>query len=166
LLPGSQLEMETVPVADILAPLLDSADAIAQDKDLTLEAISDSSLVRADSTALREVLSNLIDNALKYTPTGREIFVQTGLTRETPQGRQQGIMIQDSGVGIPPEDQDQIFTRHYRGAQAQGNIPGSGLGLAIAKELTEQMHGEIELTSPLTPEGKGTRFVVWLMAGS
>jgi signal transduction histidine kinase len=168
LLPGSRLEIETVDGVEIVNPLLTSADAIAQEKDitLTLKTHHNPTLVEADPTALREILSNLIDNALKYTPTGGEVQIEVGLRRETDQGRQQGIAIQDNGVGIPPEDQGQIFTRHYRGVQAQGDIPGSGLGLAIAKELAEQMNGEITLTSPINPAGKGTKFVLWLQSAS
>jgi signal transduction histidine kinase len=88
------------------------------------------------------------------------------------------IAISDTGPGIPPQDLEHLFERHYRGVQAATAIPGSGLGLAIAKELIEQMQGEIEVFSPAQSvwtkqnsdlinqtednRGKGTTFIVWL----
>lgn len=153
-------------VADVLEPLLASAKAIAAERNLDLQADIPPNLpqVRANAKALREVLSNLIDNALKYTPAGGHIYVQVG--RE--QGHFQGIAISDTGAGIPPEDLGRIFDRHYRGVQAESDIPGTGLGLAIAKELIEQMQGEIQVFSPAGHEtgsvagGAGTTFIVWL----
>jgi len=128
-------------------------------------------------------LSNLIDNALKYTPSGGEIDIQVGEKRRTPQGELIAISISDTGPGIPSQDLEHLFERHYRGVQASSAIPGTGLGLAIAKELIEQMHGEIKVFSPAQPGWTkrnsesamdkaqdnseiGTTFVVWLpMAG-
>jgi len=86
------------------------------------------------------VFSNLIDNALKYTPSGK-IYIQAGLE----QSHLQGIAISDTGPGIPPEDLEHIF-EHYRGVQSSSEIPGTGLGLAIAN-LIEQMQGEIQVFS-------------------
>jgi signal transduction histidine kinase len=91
-----------------------------------------------------------------------------------------GIAISDTGPGIPSQDLEHLFERHYRGVQASTAIPGTGLGLAIAKELIEQMHGEIEVFSPAQPlwdkqnsesalsnpqdnPPMGTTFVVWLL---
>ena len=108
------------------------------------------------------MLSNLIDNALKYTPGGGQIYIQTGLE----QGHYQGIAISDTGLGIPAQDLEHIFERHYRGVQRSSNIPGTGLGLAIAKDLIERMHGKIQVFSPARPSsvagGAGTTFIVWL----
>lgn len=172
LLPGQNLSEEAFAVTEILEPLLSSAEAIAVEKDIavTTEIPAQLTPVRANRRALREVLSNLLDNALKYTPQGGQVQIQAGLKRITPTEKwQQGIAISDNGPGIPPEDQARIFERHYRGVQASGAIPGTGLGLAIAKELTEQMHGEIELISPASVAEEnqpsslpGTEFIVWL----
>ena len=145
--------------------------AIAEEKGITYNYYLPDDLpnVTADFKALREVLNNLIDNALKYTPSGGkvEIKIQTNLASEN---NLLGIVIQDTGYGINLEDQERIFKRHYRGRQAQSNIPGSGLGLAIAKELIEQMQGKIELISPnhlvANPDLPGTTFIVWLPLAS
>ncbi len=121
-------------------------------------------LVRANVKALQEVLSNIIDNALKYTPAGGKILIQVGQEKDNLQG----IAISDTGPGIPPEDLEHIGERHYRGVQAQTEIPGSGLGLAIAKQLIEQMQGKIEVFSPAinstieSPKTPGTTFIIWL----
>ncbi len=146
-------------VAHVLAPLVESAKAIAQERNLCLEADIplNAPAVKADERALREVLSNLIDNALKYTPAGGQINIVSGITRD----RLQGIEISDTGLGIPTADLGKVFERHYRGVQKNSAITGTGLGLAIAKELVEQMQGEIEVFSPAS-NGLGTKFIVWL----
>jgi len=197
---------QPISVAAVLEPLLVSAKAIAQERNLELQAEIPTDLpqVQGNAKALREVLSNLIDNALKYTPAGGRISVRVGEKRPTsrsemlancaslPFGKgyaqqllQQStpqclaIAISDTGPGIPPQDLEHLFERHYRGVQASTAIPGSGLGLAIAKELIEQMQGEIEVFSPAPTVwtkqnsetttsnaqdnlGKGTTFIVWL----
>lgn len=95
-------------------------------------------------------------------------------TLNAQNSKMQGISISDTGCGIPPEDLEHLFERHYRGVQAESEIPGTGLGLAIAKELVEKMQGEIQLFSPasssqrsevrafISEEGRGTTVIVWL----
>ncbi len=146
-------------VAKVLAPLVESAKVLAQERTLSLDADIPTNvpLVKADAGALREVLSNLIDNALKYTPPGGQISIQSGIKGDG----WQGIAISDTGLGIPPADLGKVFERHYRGVQENSAIPGTGLGLAIAKELVEHMQGRIEVFSPAS-NGLGTEFVVWL----
>jgi signal transduction histidine kinase len=190
LLPASPLESRSV--AEVLQPLLLSAAAIAGERQLTLLADIPPDLppVLCHPKALPEVLSNLIDNALKYTPAGGQIYMRAGdRQKATAAGELPGkenlssfqhraemmaIAISDTGPGIPPQDLQRLFERHYRGVQAQTGIPGTGLGLAIAKDLLEQMQGEIEVFSPAesrwlpadSPEspgtGAGTTFVIWL----
>ena len=162
---AEKLHLETLAVKDVLEPLLISAEAIAFERGIDLDAAVPAALppVRADAVALREVLNNLIDNALKYTPTGGRVTIGAGL--QSPTANWQGIVIQDTGCGIPLPDREHIFERHYRGAQSDSDIPGSGLGLAIAKELTEAMQGTIELISPNDRSRSsmpGTTFIVWL----
>ncbi len=146
-------------VKEILAPLVESAKAIALERNLNLVADIPTNVptVNADIGALREVLSNLIDNALKYTPAGGQINIQSGIQRD----EWQGIAISDTGLGIPQTDLGKVFERHYRGVQENSAIAGTGLGLAIAKALVEQMQGKIEVFSP-APDGMATKFVVWL----
>jgi signal transduction histidine kinase len=87
---------------------------------------------------------------------------------------QVAVWVTDNGAGIPDGDLAQLFQRHFRGVQAATAIPGTGLGLSIARELMQQMQGEIQVFSPLRregwlgeeplPESRGVTFVVTLAA--
>jgi signal transduction histidine kinase len=168
LLPGTGEQLTNCSVADLLAPLLISAQAISQERNLQLitEIPDHLPLVRVNEKALREVLSNIIDNALKYTPAGGKILVQCGQEK----GNFQGIAISDTGPGIPPEDLEHLGERHYRGVQAQTAIPGTGLGIAIAQQLIAEMQGNIEVFSPAidsiitSSHSPGATFIIWLSA--
>jgi signal transduction histidine kinase len=170
LLPDADFRLESCQLTDVLDPLILSAEAIAQDRNLTFytHIPRDLPLVRASAAALREVLSNLIDNALKYTPAGGEIDIDVELGENLPgrAGEESQptlqICIRDTGMGIPPQDLEKLFTRHYRGVQAQGSISGTGLGLAIAKELVTHMNGQIEAISPPPGSDRGTEFMLQL----
>ncbi len=170
LLPDATFRSESCQLTDVLDPLIMSAEAIAQDRNLKLHTHipRDLPLVQAHPAALREVLSNLIDNALKYTPAAGEIDIDVEpIDTPMPPSGERGefqlqICIRDTGMGIPPQDLDRLFTRHYRGVQAQGSIAGTGLGLAIAKELVTHMHGKISVTSPPPGAVRGTEFMLWL----
>jgi signal transduction histidine kinase len=167
LLPGTGEKMTDCSLADLLAPFIVSAQAIAQERNLQLitDIPDNLPLVQANIKALREVLSNIIDNSLKYTSSGGKIGIQAGQKR----GNFQGIAISDNGPGIPPEDLAHLGERHYRGVQAQTEIPGTGLGIAIAKQLIEQMQGEIEVFSPAlssdftSSSTPGTTVIIWLL---
>ncbi|XHX77825.1 MAG: ATP-binding protein [Stenomitos frigidus ULC029] len=174
-LSGAAFVLEPCLLSTALQPLLASASAIAQDRSLTLMTdISDNlPSVSANSQLLQEALSNVIDNALKYTPAGGLVLIQAGL--KDGKRRAVEIAITDTGSGIPLEDLPHIFERRYRGVQTQTEIPGSGLGLAIARALVLQMQGEIYVFSPaqlnnvdrkmigvLTTYGQGTTVMVRL----
>jgi len=156
-------KLESLSVKAILTPIIESTSAIAQDHNINLKTDIPENLppIQGNSKALQEVLSNLLDNAIKYTP--KQGTVEVFINQENP--HQQGIIIRDNGAGIPPEDQPHIFQRHYRGIQSEGDIPGTGLGLAIARDYVEQMQGDIELISPAVPPETpthGTAFIIWL----
>ncbi|HLO48301.1 MAG TPA: GAF domain-containing sensor histidine kinase [Kamptonema sp.] len=182
LLPAANF-LETCSIAEVLEPLLVSARAIAEERQLKLQAEIPANLppVKANAKALCEVLSNLIDNALKYTPAGKKIYIKVRVEDRIHQNPKSppihaafiGIGISDTGSGIPPQDLEHLFERHYRGEKAHTEIPGTGLGLAIAQDLVKQMQGEIQVFSPVKPEWlpasnrknelkKGTTFIVWL----
>lgn len=169
LLPAAAFRSESCRLSDVLDPLIVTAEAIAQARNLTFHAHipTDLPLLQAPPAALREVLSNLLDNALKYTPAGGEVDLDVetatavGTFSETAASSLQ-ICIRDTGLGIPPQDLDKIFTRHYRGVKAEGNIAGTGLGLAIAKELVTHMNGKITAISPPPGSDRGTEFILYL----
>ena len=165
LLPSREfLPCEALVVTEVLEPLINSAVAIAQEKNLEfiLDIPTCLPQVQASAQALREVLGNLIENAIKYTPSGGKVIIQAGIEQKLPQGEFQGIIISDSGNGIPLEDQARIFERHYRGVQSTGDIPGTGLGLAIAKELIEKMQGKLKLINNPSSAQRGATFLVLL----
>ena len=163
LLPGEGNKLNKVNLLDILTPLLISGEAIAQAKNIKLTADLADNLpqVYGEAKALTEILNNLIDNAIKYTPESGQVKITTEIKDNLL-----GVLILDTGYGIPPQDQEHIFQRHYRGVQASGDITGTGLGLAIAKKLVSQMQGKIELISPNhfshNPQFPGTTFILWL----
>jgi signal transduction histidine kinase len=114
-----------------------------------LEVEPDAETVVADADALRQIFTNLFDNALRHTPPGGRIVVQG---RTAPEGVM--IAVQDSGSGIAPEHLPRIFERFYRAdasrSRAQG---GTGLGLSIVKHLVEGHGGRVAAESTL---GHGT----------
>ena len=166
LLPGAGEEGTKCDLGEILEPLLISARTIAQEKGLQLIAEIPPNLtpVNVNPKAFREVLSNIIDNALKYTPAGGKVAIAGGYEKTNFEG----IAISDNGPGISQVDLKHIGERGYRGAQADTEIPGTGLGLAIAKQLIEQMQGEIQIFSPAlnsaiaSDDAPGTTFLIWL----
>jgi len=99
-------------------------------------------------------VTNLVINALNYTPEG-EVRVSTCQTAE-----EACLQVEDTGIGIDPEDLPNIFDRFYRGRRSQrSETPGTGLGLAIVKEILDLHDGHIEVDSRVK---QGTTFKVWL----
>lgn len=168
LLPGDFCQLEKLNILDIIEPLLIANQAIALEKNINFTAniFNDLPLVLSNAKALTEVLNNLIDNALKYTPSNGKIVVEIGQQKLIENKNMLAIKISDTGYGIPLEDQQHIFKRHYRGIQAKSDIFGTGLGLAIVKDLCDKMQAKIELFSPSLISNKkslvGTTFIVWL----
>ncbi len=156
-LPGQFVEapltVEPCDLNTILNPLLTSFSAIAQEKGLNFHYHLPALLPRVlgNVSALREVLNNVIENAVKYTPAGGVIWIEllpSTAHQGFDTGHHLGIAISDTGPGIPPEDVPHLFERRFRGVQAHSGIPGTGLGLAIARSLMHQMNGDIQVTSP------------------
>ncbi len=154
----SRMDSESMPletfrfnVKDLLLDLRDTFEPEAGQKslDLILEEAPDIA-VEADKGKIRQVLSGLISNALKYTEQGSIHFGCEQRNNELL------FYAKDTGMGIPEAEQQKIFDRFYRGDDAQMKaIRGNGLGLSIAKGLVELMQGELFLQSK---PGKGSKF--------
>ena len=142
---GRSLNLVALEIQSVLDPTIQSALGVMDDRNQTLQIDLPKSLiwVRADRAALTEVVINLLDNASKYTPVGGRIWVELN-----DRGDQVELWITDTGYGIPKDDQERLFERHYRGVQAESTIAGTGLGLSIARELMRQMQGDIVVFSP------------------
>ena len=102
---------------------------------------------------IKRVLSNLLDNAVKYTPPGGGVTVRViaALTEAL-------VVVEDSGPGIAPAEQERIFDRFYRG-DASRSQSGSGLGLSLARALARAHGGDVTVTSE---PGRGSVFTLWL----
>jgi PAS domain S-box-containing protein len=111
--------------------------------------------VAADPDKVRQVLSNLVDNAVKYSPDGGEIRVAVQRI-----GRYVRFAVRDSGLGIPPAEQERVFEKFYRlDPNLTRGVSGTGLGLYICRELVHRMDGRVSVKSGA---GKGSTFVVEL----
>jgi GAF domain-containing protein len=131
------------------------------DLHLTCKLEPDLPLVSGEPNQLAQIVSNLLSNAINYTPAGKEVIVRT--SRRQHEGNW-GICfaVKDTGKGIAEEERPLIFQRFYRGQQeGQSNMPGTGLGLAIVQEVVSLHGGQVAFESEL---GKGSTFRVWLPA--
>ncbi len=132
------------------------AEAKGQALALDLGSLDDATTVVADEEAIRQILDNLLDNAVKYTPEGGWVRVACSVSSE-----QISIEVADSGIGIPRADLPRIFERFYRVDKARSReLGGTGLGLAIVKHLVQAIGGTITVSSRL---GEGTQFTIHML---
>jgi two-component system NtrC family sensor kinase len=155
---GLDKEMSTchfpVIVRDGLEGLRPKAEGKGQR--LALEIASNVGPLRGNELRLKQVVTNLADNAIKYTPAGGHILISLH-----EDSKQLVFCVTDDGQGIAVADQPYIFDRFYRARDVAEEIPGTGLGLAIVKSIVEGHKGRIWCESPVA-DGHGTRFTVVL----
>jgi two-component system phosphate regulon sensor histidine kinase PhoR len=146
------LQRSEVDVARLARALLTDLEPRLSARALTAEVRdTDAAPAWADRRAVEQVISNLLDNAAKYTDPGGRIHVEIGARADAVQ-----VAVSDTGIGIPPEDQARIFERFYRVDESRSRaLGGTGLGLSIVKHLVQSMGGEIRLESEA---GVGTTF--------
>ncbi len=153
------LRLETFAVEPALRTILDRFEplAVAKEVELRLEVENPIPEVRADADALTHVVSNLVDNALRYTPEGGLITLKVS---NQPKLKQVMFEVIDTGSGIPAEHLPFVFERFYRVDKSRDrNTGGTGLGLAIARDAVLAQRGDITIESE---EGKGTRVIFHL----
>jgi signal transduction histidine kinase len=127
---------------------------VAEDKKVSLYVTSPNDLLlTADLNRMRQVMANLLDNAVKYTPSGGRIVLQA-FRRD----HQAVIVVQDSGIGFSAEEVPRIWNRLYRGDQSRSQR-GLGLGLSLVKAVVQAHNGRIEVSSQ---PGCGSHFTLYL----
>jgi PAS domain S-box-containing protein len=155
-----EIELQECDAVQIAAGVIESASLhLPPGVSLSMSAEEQRRIV-ADENKLRQVLVNLVDNAIKYSPDGGEVEIRL----DSANGGECLIEVADEGLGIPSSERERIFEKFYRldPHQTRG-VGGSGLGLYICRELVERMNGRLEVESE---PGKGSRFTVALPAAS
>ena len=151
-----RLDHKTVDVATLAIEVVDEVRAAFADRgDIAIELLGSDGIgeIVADGDRLRQILINLLDNAVKYSPNGGRVRLELAT-------RASGIRfaVSDEGIGIPPSEQQQIFGKFYRVDPALSRgVRGTGLGLYICRELARRMQGHVSLESR---EGEGSTFYV------
>ncbi|WOB45416.1 sensor histidine kinase [Thermoleptolyngbya oregonensis NK1-22] len=165
---------EAIALPMLLEEVLEEQESIAADKPVSLnleitpelQQLPDAVQIQGDRDQLIRLFTNLIGNAIQYTPANGKVTVSVSRNKHNPAHVQ--VQVRDTGTGIPAESLPYLFDRFYRVDPARTSDSrskasgGSGLGLAIAKVITENHHGQIQVDSEL---GKGTVFTVTLPAG-
>jgi len=165
-----ELSLGRVDTAEVMLSSLKSQSRAADFRrhKLELKAIAELPAIRADQKALRRVISNLIENAIKYTPDGGHITLAARAV-----GDEVEVSVTDNGRGIPPQDIPVLFDKFHRGRPAPvagdgalaaalpelEEVPGIGLGLYLARNVMEQMGGRISVESEV---GRGSAFTLHL----
>jgi two-component system phosphate regulon sensor histidine kinase PhoR len=151
-------DLEELDVRNAVDHASEAVERASKEKRIVLShSVPEEVLVLADAKALDQVLVNLLDNAVKYTPEGGSVLV-----RGTRQGDRIRIEVEDDGPGIEPKHRERIFERFYRVDKGRSRqLGGTGLGLAIVKHLVESMDGRVGV---LPAEPHGSIFYVELPA--
>jgi two-component system NtrC family sensor kinase len=153
---GLDSAMEKTPLHVLARYALETLRPAAETKGVTLEAdVSDDlPMVIGDPIRLRQMIGNLIENAIKYTPPQGKVTV-----RMAPEGEQLILQVPDTGPGIPPADQPYLFDKFFRASNVPDDLPGTGLGLSIVKSIVDRHRGRIWVESETS---RGTTFIVVL----
>ncbi|MBL8154555.1 MAG: HAMP domain-containing protein [Anaerolineae bacterium] len=150
------LHLTPVDISKIAAAVGERLMILARDRGLTLHVETERvPVVAGDGDRLAQVFTNLVSNAIKYTPSGGEIWLRSGVGKSGVE-----VTVQDTGIGIAAEELPRIFERFYQVDKARGPRRGTGLGLAITQEIVEAHGGRISVTS--AGPGQGSTFTIWL----
>ena len=151
--PMPDLKFEPVDLAQIAANTFEQLEMSARKADVTLQLDAKPAMVEADRQMMDELLYNLCDNAIRYNVHGGSVKLEVRPVRDKVI-----VCVQDTGIGISPENQEHVFERFYRVDKSRSKATGgTGLGLAIVKHIAVKHNAQIELESEL---GRGTRISV------
>jgi len=153
---GFDTRREVVSLENVLKYSLDIYENQIREKNIKLKLNIAPNLkaLRANPIRIRQMLDNLLGNAIKYTPPNGSVHVSMSM-----QADQIIIKVEDTGLGIPPEEQGRVFEKFYRATNAASGAEGSGLGLAIVKSIVDSHQGRVWVESVV---GKGSSFIVLL----
>lgn len=150
------LHLDRIDLSSLVGALSQRLEVVAQKKQVQLNVITPGRLiVTVDGDRLAQVITNLISNAINFTPEGGHIDI--GL-RALDNGVE--IAVRDSGIGIPAAELSRVFERFYQVDKARGPQRGTGLGLAIVREIVQAHGGTISVSSE--GENRGSTFTLWL----
>jgi signal transduction histidine kinase len=151
-----RLDLQTVQVSALLEQVVELYRYVAEDKAITLSvSVLPELSLTVDRNRMLQVLTNLLDNAIKYTPRGGNVEVAASSL-----GHQVMITVTDTGIGIPPEELAKIWDRLYRGDKSRSQR-GLGLGLSLVKAIVQAHQGQVEVSNEI---GQGTQFALHLPA--
>lgn len=152
----ARMERDILDLAELATSTTEQMRLLAEDKDIALRCESEEQVcIEGDRARLKQVIVNLVDNAIKYTPAGGLVGVKVRATNSRAM-----LEVNDNGVGIPAEALPHIFERFYRVDKARSRqMGGAGLGLSIIKAIVTAHGGQVRVESV---EGKGSRFLVEL----
>lgn len=157
---GGEFQFKQINLSEMLKEACDLFAPLAEDKELTFsQIIEDRIFISGDIKMLQRAVSNLLDNAIKYTPEKEKVCVSLAV-----EDHQAVIKIEDSGIGISAEYIEKVFERFYR-IESSRSSAGTGLGLSLARTIVRQHKGDIVIVRPKHEPGapfKGTVFVVTL----
>ena len=154
-----QLQLDSVNVSHLIADVVEELQPLAVQKQISFQQDTSQAsdvYLKGDKGKLLQVLTNLVHNALKFTPSGGRVDVEAVKELGTVQ-----ISVRDTGPGIPASDLPKIFDRFYSGPSVPPDTRGAGLGLAISKSLIAMHGGQLSVASTF---GQGSHFVVELPA--
>ncbi len=152
-----EFEFEMVDMGPLLEELISTIQQQVRHEGFTVQARIDAPLpsIQVDRAAITQAITNLIDNAIKYSAGAKKIYVR-GFTED----QYLIIAVQDFGVGIKPEEIDKVFDRFYRGGdELTRTVKGSGLGLTLVKQIIQAHHGNVHIESE---PGRGSTFSIRL----
>jgi signal transduction histidine kinase len=154
---ATKMDIETLQLSDVIEDSVAGITPLAQDKGVEVEVAMPEGLpqIRGSSKRLQQVVTNLVANAIKFTPTGGKVSLQVRDTNDYFE-----VEVVDTGIGISADDMPNIFNDFYRGTKSKS--AGAGLGLAIAKKIVEACGGEIWAQSPCPETGTGSKFTFTL----